>query len=466
MHILLIKSAGVVCDDHFHGLMDGLSLYIFQTGIYLKNQGFEVDVIDSNGIQNIDYGDYGVVCAFVCLPTVFYREIEYLRSAKEAGKITIIFLHNSFGGIEEEIMADYAFIDYAVINHNREISLSYLLKKLKESPVFSLDQNCGIIARSGNQTINYGLRQENHSLGHLVSSVPLLEQKNLRIYKRDNVYMRTGRGCPYTCQFCEIRSTIPYKRKIEHIMSEVRYLSKYFSHFYFVDPDISFEKKWLMELCDTIINERLNFTWEAPIRANACSDINLLKKMKQSGCVMLTVGVETLDSSTGCFSDKVNKNINQDMLNIAETNLKKVYIFPLWSFIIGFPWDSDASFTHLENFMHTRYGTFIVQILKPFMDSPIYTELKKKGVIEHTLSYKDFIKTNTPLCRTDFLSKDEVYRWYLKLVKTGKDIGRKNKSKLIFHDGLVLYNRHNRIRVARYIRNAIRKALMLLKKWL
>jgi radical SAM superfamily enzyme YgiQ (UPF0313 family) len=104
----------------------------------------------------------------------------------------------------------------------------------------------------------------------------------------------------------------------------------------------------LEELCDAIINKFAKIKWEAQIAIRRDMGETLLKKMKQSGCYNLFIGLEsgcdrTLKNMRKGFSAKEARNFFQK-LNSANLS------FGI-SLITGYPQETDADFQESLDFV-------------------------------------------------------------------------------------------------------------------
>jgi hypothetical protein len=101
---------------------------MFQTAWFLKKHGIDVDVIDLDTDQEIDYGQYNLVVGFVPLISGFYEGVELLTKSRKAGATTVLFLQSFLGVFEAEIMTDFPEVDFAILMEDRELTLHDLIK--------------------------------------------------------------------------------------------------------------------------------------------------------------------------------------------------------------------------------------------------------------------------------------------------------------------------------------------------
>ena len=118
----------------------------------------------------------------------------------------------------------------------------------------------------------------------------------------------SSRGCVYDCTYC---GSVRFwgrqwrHRSAENVLEEMESLIETAGarSFYFFDDNFTVIKKRVFDICDGILERKLNIMWSccSHIR-NVSSD--LLKAMKKSGCVSIDFGVES-------GSNKILRNINK-----------------------------------------------------------------------------------------------------------------------------------------------------------
>lgn len=116
-------------------------------------------------------------------------------------------------------------------------------------------------------------------------------------YKRLPAFAMVAiRGCPYPCTFCsEARTTVRFSsptrvvNEIEHLVE--RYGAREIT---FWDDTMTVNKKWMYELCDRLIEKRLDIVWSCFAAINTITP-ELLTKMKAAGCWNIFYGIETPD---------------------------------------------------------------------------------------------------------------------------------------------------------------------------
>ncbi|KJR41811.1 Fe-S protein, radical SAM family [Candidatus Magnetoovum chiemensis] len=151
----------------------------------------------------------------------------------------------------------------------------------------------------------------------------------------------TSQGCPFNCKFCS--DVVLYKNRwsgwpVERMMKDIRmFYYKYnidsvmfFDNNFFVDP------KRVIDLCNSLIEEKIKINWYADIRIDQINKFkdDELKLIKDAGGTNFLVGTE---SGNNEILQLLNKRIVVEDIITAAQKCKKVGIRMIHSFMSGFP---------------------------------------------------------------------------------------------------------------------------------
>jgi anaerobic magnesium-protoporphyrin IX monomethyl ester cyclase len=133
---------------------------------------------------------------------------------------------------------------------------------------------------------------ENYLDSHLLFCMPL------RSDQRPMIILAT-RGCPYTCTFCsneQMWGINYFMRSPKDVVDEMEFYMRRYgaTDFHFQDLTPIINARWAYELCQEIIDRKLNITWKtaAGTRSEAL-ELELVKKMRESGCDELIMAPES-----------------------------------------------------------------------------------------------------------------------------------------------------------------------------
>lgn len=148
---------------------------------------------------------------------------------------------------------------------------------------------------------------------------------------------QTRRGCPLNCSYCStplIEGKTTRKRSTGLIIDALsEYASTGFDHLFFVDNTFNLPPEYSKDLCDQMIEAGLNITWRCILYPGKVEK-ELVEKMAQSGCVEVSLGME---SGSDTILRKMNKQYRTVDVNHASDLLKKSGIRRMGFLLLGGP---------------------------------------------------------------------------------------------------------------------------------
>ena len=186
----------------------------------------------------------------------------------------------------------------------------------------------------------------------------------------------TSRGCPYTCDFCsrpifgnEFRS-----RTASRIVDEIEeVISLGYERIWFADDCFTLIRQRLIEICDEIIKRKLKIQWECLSRVDTL-DPELIKRMKQAGCIRIFFGIESGDDSILAIMGKnTTARKAADAVRLCNAQDVKVGAF----FILGYPGENDKTVLNTVKFassLQLDYLSFTLPF--PIPGTPLFEKLK------------------------------------------------------------------------------------------
>ncbi len=204
----------------------------------------------------------------------------------------------------------------------------------------------------------------------------LLDKKR---YFTTNV-IQTGRGCPYSCDFCNVHilnGNRHRRRHIDDVVDEVRRFSEHDNRiFFFVDDSININEEYAQELFNRLIP--LNITWFGQATTTLGKQSRLLETLARSGCQALLVGIESIEPAS---RDTHNKTQNHSTeLAEAIINIRKAGISLYGSFIYGLDGDTPATPAAILDFIRmTKLDVPGINILRPNPGTRVFERLREEG---------------------------------------------------------------------------------------
>ena len=193
--------------------------------------------------------------------------------------------------------------------------------------------------------------------------------------------MQTSRGCPHVCSFCSVASR--YHRKygvkpIKQILEEIEEMDVHGDPIFFVDDNMFVNKKRTIELLTEL--KRFNLQWWTQTDIITVQDEKFLELARESGCINLVLGFESLSSVSIQKMSKV-----QNVGYSYEETIRKIHkhgIFINPSFTLGVDEDDETVFQNIYDFLDANrvmFSTF--NILTPLPGTALYDEMEKENRI-------------------------------------------------------------------------------------
>lgn len=247
----------------------------------------------------------------------------------------------------------------------------------------------------------------------LIQNLSLLPPPNyhdfdLQSYTRQSLPLVTSRGCINRCAFC---ADSPLWKKYryrsgESVIKEIKSLIKEYGRreFEIVDSTFNGDIERVKQICDLIIESKIDIHWSAKVTSREGMTYGLLKRMKEAGCSDLSYGVES--GSVRVLKD-MHKNINLDEVKRIIKDTSQAGIRVNCFFLIGYPTETEDDFQLTLDFIQ-KNAEFIHrfdQVTGCHIEEDSYLGL---NMDKYGISLKEdgwCSQVSTPLIRKDRLER-------------------------------------------------------------
>ena len=148
--------------------------------------------------------------------------------------------------------------------------------------------------------------------------------------------MFTSRGCPFHCAFCD-RPALGKKFRYhssDYVIEEIQHcLELGIREFLFYDDTFTVNRNRVIDICNKIISNGFDIRWDIRARVDTV-DEEILRLLKQSGCVGVHYGVE---SGSERILSRLNKGIEINRIKEIFRLTRKIGLDTLAYFMIGNP---------------------------------------------------------------------------------------------------------------------------------
>jgi radical SAM superfamily enzyme YgiQ (UPF0313 family) len=221
---------------------------------------------------------------------------------------------------------------------------------------------------------------------------PLWEIANLKNY--DSISIQFSRGCPFSCDFCNITSLLGHRPRLKSAAQIVAELDGLYAlgwrkSIFFVDDNFIGNKKALKtEVLPALIEWRkgkAGMAFSTEVSINLADDVELTNLMTKAGFDTIFVGIETPneDSLVEC-SKKQNKG--RDLIASVK-KLQRAGLQVQGGFIVGFDSDPLSIFQQQIDFIQkSGIVTAMVGLLQAPPGTRLYERLKGEGRLVDEMS--------------------------------------------------------------------------------
>jgi anaerobic magnesium-protoporphyrin IX monomethyl ester cyclase len=412
-------------------------------GSYLLEKGEKVSILFRPAKRNA-YKDFAkelismkpLLVGFGTLYPDLYEVKELIKLLNEEGRDFPIVIGGQMVTPTPEFAVEITGADIGVIGEG-EIILYELVKALREEKDFYSVKGLAInngrditltgqgefIAELSNlPTLHYDLIPEEKwlKIGQFYAG---LKQPHWR-YNDRVLAIHGGRGCPFNCNFC-YHGSRPRYRKIEEMFEGIDDLIEKYdvNMLYFGDDLVLASPIRARELISAIkgLKRKIDFSVSCRFDILNRIDNELLNEMKQAGCRIMGLGVE---SGSQRILDIIDKRITVEQIIKGLKRLKDAGILPTVSIMVGqYTETLDDVRQSMDLMLKTvRYDknlNYAFTICTPFPGTKLYAIALEKGFIN---DHYDFYHRFDPDKEISGLSvnlsamtDDEIIAMYKKL---------------------------------------------------
>jgi radical SAM superfamily enzyme YgiQ (UPF0313 family) len=212
-----------------------------------------------------------------------------------------------------------------------------------------------------------------------------------RRYKPFFKAVETTRGCPNHCEFCSvpaINGRCYRTRPLEEVDQELSHIvRKKGEYLFLVDDNVMAREDYALGLFE--IFKRHQVRWMGFATVQVATREGLLKKARESGCVSLFIGFESLlqENLDGASKRFVHAQELSGMIQAIQGHRIGIH----GSFIFGFDGDDATVFKKTVAFVQkNRIELPTFSVMTPFPGTPLRKRLEEEGrIFDHDWSHYD-----------------------------------------------------------------------------
>jgi len=390
---------------------------------YLDQQGMDADLVDcmawpdSDGhIRQLLREKRPAWVGISCTTSSLADGVRVARLAREElPDVKTVFGGPHVSALREAVLREHPEIDCLICGEGEEALLELMLSNGEH-----LDQISGLVYREGDEIRFSGYRTQ----GIALDDLPFPAYEKLRGYpdayklpifnypRNPSASCISSRGCPYQCSYCDrsvFRKSFRFN-SAEYLYEHLLYLHQRWGirHINFYDDQFTFQRRRVVDFCNMMIANPLGITFNCAVRAEHI-DPELLQLMKEAGCWMISLGVETGDPE---LLARHRQNSDLDLLAQRIREIKAAGIRTKGLLMMGLPGETETSIQRsIDYVLSLPIDDFNLTKFTPFPGSPIYENIRQYGTFDEDPSRMDCMHF---LFVPDGFTVETLEEWYAK----------------------------------------------------
>jgi len=384
--------------DEERGINPPLGL-LYLASYLRKNSNHEVEVLDMPA-EGLSYDSLGelvkqkspqligiTAMTFTMLDVI--KAIKIIKASLPEARIVLGGPHPTLYPRETVSLEG---VDFVIAGEGEEVFLELLNNIDHKEALFCLN---GIFFKQGDKICGNGQSDFIEDLDRLP-----FPERTLTPYKKYNsvlsrrspiTTMFTSRGCPFGCNFCD-RPQLGKRfraRSAENVVSEMqRCYEMGIKELLIYDDTFTVDRKRVLDICEIIRKRGLDINWDIRARVDTV-DEEMIKKLKNAGCIRIHYGVE---AGTQKILDVLDKGFRLGDVENAFRITKKYGIQTLAYFMIGSPSETREDILETVAFAKKIKPDYVhITITTPFPGTKLYKMALELGLYERDY-WRDFAR--------------------------------------------------------------------------
>ncbi len=233
--------------------------------------------------------------------------------------------------------------------------------------------------------------------------------------------LQFGRGCPYSCEFCDIivmYGRRPRTKTVDQMLAEIEAVHRLGAETVFiVDDNFIGNRQLAKQLLRAIAawqdDRQHPIALMTELTLNVAEDQELLDLLREANFTTVFIGIES-PRAESLRETKKTQNLRSDMLESVKT-IQRSGIEVMAGMIVGFDHDDVAIFEEQFRFIQdSGIAISMTGMLNALPRTPLYLRLRKEGRVLADSGGDQFVVTNVI---PKLMSVRELYGGYIDLLQ-------------------------------------------------
>lgn len=228
--------------------------------------------------------------------------------------------------------------------------------------------------------------------------------------------MITSRGCIYNCSYCD-RSVFKKgfrSNTADYIYDHMKMLQERFNvrHINVYDDLFTTNRNRITQICEQLIDRPLGIQFNCAVHAGHADD-DLLRMLKDAGCLMISVGIESGDAA---LMERHKASVTLDQVRDTVARIQENGIRAKGLFMMGLPGETPESIKKTSDFI-ISLGLDDMNMSKftPFPGAPCWPTVHNDGTFDNDWSLMNCL--NFVFVPKAFESREEIDELYNRHIK-------------------------------------------------
>jgi anaerobic magnesium-protoporphyrin IX monomethyl ester cyclase len=300
---------------------------------------------------------------------------------KRAGQITTVCGGVHVSALQDRLLGAYPAFDFLCAGEG-ELTMAELAQGMEPEKI------TGLIWRQGPVAMTNPPRPQIADL----DSLPFPAYEKLKGFPRDyhlplfsyvhtpGSTMITSRGCMYQCSYCDrsvFKKGFRYN-SAAYIYEHMQYLRTRFGvrHINIYDDLFTADRARIVALCEKLARRPLGIQFNCAVRVGHTDD-DLLKMLKEAGCLMVSLGIESADPQ---MLARHKSGVSLDAVCDTVQRIQAAGLRAKGLFMMGLPGETESSIRRTSDFI-ISLGLDDMNMAKftPFPGAPLWSTIKEEG---------------------------------------------------------------------------------------
>jgi len=426
----------------------------------LRGEGFEVEVYSQDihhytEEQLRDYLDkkrFDVVGLGVVGGYYQYRKLLRISEAVNRAKHRPFYVIAGHGpSPEPDFFLRKTQADAVVIGEGETTIIELLRTVARKKPLKTV---LGIAYRHAGRTIVNERRELIQDIDNIpMPAYDLFPVRDYRVLREPNagntdfvMPMISGRGCTFKCAFCYRMDKGFRPRSVDGIIEEIKLLKADhgINYIAFYDELLMSSVARTEAICKAFIRGKLNIKWNCNGRLNYARP-DLLKLMKQAGCVFINYGIESMDD---VVLAKMNKALKVEQIVKGIKATLDAGVSPGFNIMFGNIGDTKETLAKSVKFLLDYDDGAQLRTIRPvtpYPGSPLYYHAIETGLLKDCGDFYENKHKNSDLLSVNFtkIPEKELHAMLFDANKALITNYFDNKKKQALEEARKLYLEHN-----------------------